>query len=199
MDFHQVVRRRHMVRSFTERPIPPEALERVLDAARRSPSAGFTQGYAFVVLEGAQSTGSFWASVTTPAWRAASRRWPGLRAAPVVVLPLANRQAYLDRYAEEDKAGSGLSDPGAWPVPYWLVDASFATMLLLLAAVDEGLGAAFLGVWRGSDELLGGLGVPPGWEPLGAVALGWPAPDVPSPSLRRGRRPLEQVVHRGRW
>jgi nitroreductase len=188
-----------MVRAFDGRPVPAEALDRVLDAARRGPSAGNAQGYALVVLEGPEQTWEFWRSVTTPAWRASSRRWPGLGAAPVVVVPLANRQVYLDRYAEADKAGSGLEAPEAWPVPYWLVDTAFATMLLLLATVDEGLGACFLGIFRGEAELLASLGVPAGWRPLGGVALGHPAPDHPSPSADRGRRPLDQVVHRGGW
>ncbi len=117
----------------------------------------------------------------------------------MVVLPLAHRQAYLDRYAEPDKAGSGLDRGDAWPVPYWLVDTGFAVMLMLLSAVDAGLGAAFLGIFRGEAELLDTLGVPDGYRPIGAVAVGYPAPDEPSPSLARGRRPVSDVVHRGRW
>ncbi len=190
-----------MVRAFRPDPVPAAILDRVLDAARRGPSAGFAQGVALVVLEGADQTSSYWDTVTTPAWRTASSRWPGLSAAPVIVIPLANRQTYLDRYSEADKAASGLDRAEAWPVPYWLVDAAFATMLLLLAAADEGLGAVFQGIWRGEEELLSNLGVPEGWKPIGAVALGWPDPrgDHPSPSLSRGRRPWEEVVHRARW
>lgn len=201
MELRAAVRRRHMVRAFAEQPVPPDVLERVLAHALQAPSAGWAQGFDLLVLEGPRQTSVLWSSLTTADWRARSPRWAGLRRAPVVVLPLAHPQAYLDRYAETDKAGSGLDRPEAWPVPYWLVDTSFATMLLLLGAVDEGLGACLLGIFRGEAELMEALGVPPGHRPIGAVALGWPAPedDRPSPSLSRGRRPLDEVVHRGRW
>jgi nitroreductase len=84
-------------------------------------------------------------------------------------------------------------------VPYWLVDTAFATMLMLLGAADAGLGAAFVGIFRGEAELLASLGVPEGYRPIGAVAMGYPAPDIRSPSLARGRRPMADVVHRGGW
>jgi len=187
-----------MVRSFEDRPVPREVVDTMLARAIRAPSAGFSQGWAFVVLEGPDQTDLFWRTTTTPDWRAGTRR-AGLLRAPVVVLPLAHRQAYLDRYAEPDKAGSGLDLGDAWPVPYWLVDTAFAVMLMLLSAVDAGLGAAFLGIFRGEAELLDTLGVPDGYRPVGAVAVGYPAPDEPSPSLARGRRPVSDVVHRGRW
>jgi nitroreductase len=187
-----------MVRSFEDRSVPPEVVDAVLAHAVQAPSAGFSQGWAFVVLEGPDQTGVFWRTTTTPQWRASTRR-AGLLRAPVVVLPLAHRQAYLDRYAEPDKEGSGLDRPDAWPVPYWLVDTGFATMLMLLSASDSGLGAAFLGIFRGEGELRAALGIPDGYKPIGAVAIGYPAPDLPSQSLARGRRPMSQVVHRGRW
>jgi nitroreductase len=76
-----------------------------------------------------------------------------------------------------------------------------AVMLMLLAAVDEGVGAWWFGVFHGAEALLRGLGVPPGRRLVGAVALGWPAADDrPSGSARtRPRRPFDQVVHWGRW
>jgi nitroreductase len=198
VELDDAIRRRRMVRSFEDRPVPPDVVDAVLAHAVRAPSAGFSQGWAFVVLEGPEQTGAFWRAVTTPEWRASTRR-AGLLRAPVVVLPLAHRQDYLDRYAEPDKAGSGLDRAEAWPVPYWLIDTAFATMLMLLSAGDAGLGAAFVGIFRGEAHLLASLGVPEGYRPIGAVALGYPAPDFPSPSVARGRRPLSEVVHRGRW
>ena len=198
MELDEVIHRRRMVRSFEDRPVPPGVVDGVLAHAVRAPSAGFSQGWSFVVLEGAEQTGVFWHTVTTPDWRASTRR-TGLLRAPVVVLPLAHRQTYLDRYAEPDKEGSGLERAEAWPVPYWLIDTAFATMLMLLSASDAGLGAAFVGIFRGESELLATLGVPAGYRPIGAVAMGYPAADTPSPSVARGRRPMEQVVHRGRW
>lgn len=199
VEFSDAVRRRHMVRSYQDRPVPPSVLDRLLAAATRAPSAGFTQGWAFVVLEGREQTALFW-DHTLPAEDRASFAWPGLLRAPVLVLPLASRQAYLDRYAEPDKAGSGLHEASAWRVPYWQVDCAFATMLLLLAATDAGLGALFFAVLRGEQDLLADLGVPADHHPIGAVALGYPAADDrPSTSVARGRRPLQAVVHRGGW
>ena len=125
-------------------------------------------------------------------------RWQGLFAAPLVVVVLSHKQAYLDRYAEPDK-GWVDRDESRWPVPYWDVDCGFATMAILLTAVDEGLGALFFGIFDGLAALRAEFGIPPEWQPIGAVALGWPAPDEPSPSLARGRRPEGEVVHRGHW
>ncbi|HYH48407.1 MAG TPA: nitroreductase family protein [Acidimicrobiia bacterium] len=197
MELSEAIRRRRMVRNFEDRPVPPEALERVLDHARRAPSAGHTQGFAFLVLEGAEQVGRFW-DCTFPEERRGEFRWPGLFRAPVIIVPCSSKDAYLDRYAEPDKGWTDR-DQNRWPVPYWDIDCGFATMSILLTAVDEGLGALFFGIFTGLPELRASFGIPEEFHPIGAVALGWPAPDEPSPSLRRGRRPEEDVVHRGRW
>jgi nitroreductase len=198
MDFQQAIRHRKMCRSFEDRPVPADTLERILANAQRAPSAGFSQGWGFVVLEGSEQTTGFWERTSEEEWRL-DPDWPGLLRAPVIIIPLAHKQAYIDRYSEPDKAAAGLQHEAAWTVPYWLVDTAFATMLILLTAADAGLGALFFGIDRGEQDLLDWLGVPAGYRPIGAVALGWPAPDRPSPSLKRGRRSAEQVIHRGRW
>lgn len=198
MDFGEVVRLRHMVRAFDGCPIAPEARDRVLDAARRGPSAGFTQGFDLLVLEGPEETGRYW-ELTFPDPAARSRfRWQGLFAAPVLVVPLTSPVTYTARYAEADKVATGLADPAAWPVPYWWVDGGMAVMLLLLAAVDEGLGASFFTLEH-PTEVLAAFSVPGDRRPLGTVALGHPAPDSPGRSAGRRRRPLDEVVHRGSW
>lgn len=194
-----MVRRRRMVRDYQDRPLPPGALDRILANANRAPSAGFTQGWAFLALEGRSQTEVFW-SHTFDAERRASFSHQGLFNAPAIVLPLVSRQAHLDRYGEPDKAKTGLEDEDAWPVPYWDVDGAFATMLMLLTVVDAGLGALFFGIFTGQRELLATLGVPDEYRPLGAIAIGYPAPaDGPTGSATRGRRPMDDVVHRGRW
>jgi nitroreductase len=169
----------------------------VLEAARRAPSAGNSQGWVFVVLEG-DDTRKFW-DVTLPEERRETFRWQHLLDAPVVILPLASREAYLARYSEPDKISTGLADPTRWPVPYWQIDTAFATMLLLLAVEDEGLGALFFGVFRNGEKLLASLDVPGGYELIGAVALGYPRDDEPGRSAERPRRSLEEIVHRGGW
>lgn len=195
MEFSDVVRRRRMVRNFSDRPVPDDVLDRILRNAQRAPSAGYTQGWDLLVLRGAEETRGFW-DATFPDNRE-TFRWQGLFDAPVIIVPLGSMDAYLDRYAEPDKGWSDR-DPERWPVPYWDIDAGFASLLILLTAVDEGLGALFFGVFRPDDFRLA-FGVPPTHHPVGAIALGYPLADEPSPSLRRGRRPLDQVVHRGKW
>jgi nitroreductase len=198
VELRDAVRRRHMVRAFEPRPVPPELVDELMDLARRSPSAGNSQPWAFVVLEGEQ-TARLW-DVTLPAEQRASFRWQGLLDAPVVVLPLVSADAYLDRYRQPDKTATGLGESeDAWPVPYWWVDGGMAVETLLLGAVDAGLGALFFGLFDDEPAVLAALGVPDGWRALGAVALGWPAPDEPGRSAALPRPPLDDVLHRGGW
>lgn len=199
MEFARVVHRRRMVRAFTDEPVEREVLDRLLDLATRAPSAGNSQGWHFVVLEGQDQTDRFW-NVTLPADRRADFAWPGLLTAPVLVIPFADAGRYVERYAESDKSSTGLgADASAWPVPYWVVDTSFATMTLLHGVVDEGLGALFFGIFRNEDALLAELGAPAGLRPIGAIAIGHPAPDSPGRSSGRPRRSPDEVVHRGGW
>lgn len=187
-----------MVRAFTGQPVPDPVLRTILDAAQRSPTAGNTDGWALVVLRGAETAG-FWQATTTDAWRASARRWPGLAAAPVVIAVFASPDRYRARYAEPDKAASGL-DRAEWPVPYWFVDAGQVVLTLLLAATEAGLGSCFLGNFRGEESLVAALGVPTGWRYAGAVLLGEAAGDDPvSSSLRRTWRQTDDAVHYGRW
>lgn len=199
MELTEAVRRRRMVRNFSGRPLDPGVLDRLLEGALRAPSAGNTQGREFVVLEGPDQTSGYWEATTDPAWRARSRRYQGMARAPVVVLPFADPEGYRARYREPDKSAPG-GEPVEWIVPFWWVDAAFATMTLLLGAVDAGLGAAFLGNFRGEDALRDALGVPARLRWLGAVLVGEPqAPDPASSSARRPTRTLADAVHRGGW
>jgi nitroreductase len=203
-EFVEVVRSRRMTRAFDDRPVDPAVIDDLVDLAARAPSAGKTQGWHLVVLEG-PDTELFWGA-TLPEVRRDSFRWQRLISAPVIALPLADAKAYVDRYAEPDKAATGLgAGVSAWPVPYWTIDASMSVMTLLLAAEDVGLGALFFGVFRGERELRQRLGIPSGMELLGAIALGYPAPatgdtaDGRGASASRERRGARQIIHRGRW
>jgi nitroreductase len=197
VELSEVVRRRRMVRRFDPRPLPAEVLDRILHSATRAPSAGFSQGLDLLVLEGPEAVRGFWRATADPRFGK-----PYSTAEPAaIVLVLSDKQAYLDRYAEPDKAGLGMDTEEGWPVPYWDMDAAMAAMLMLLTAVDEGVGAWWFGVFHGAEALLRDLGVPEGRRLVGAVALGWPAADDrPSGSARtRPRRPVDAIVHRGRW
>ena len=124
-----------------------------------------------------------------------------MRTAPVVVVPMSNKAAYVGRYAEEDKGWTDRSE-ARWPVPYWHMDAAMASLLMLLTAVDAGLGACFFGVpGSRTDAFREAFGVPQDFMPVGAITLGHRTDDLGSPgsAARRGRRPVDEVVHRGRW
>ncbi|MGZ4693244.1 MAG: nitroreductase family protein [Acidimicrobiales bacterium] len=199
MELEDAIRRRRMVRAFDDRPLPPGTLDHILELGLHAPSAGFSQGWAFVVLEGPTETARYW-DTTLPPDRRDGFPWPGLLAAPALIIPLAHAQTYVDRYSEPDKAATGLGESaGDWPVPYWLVDTAMSSMLMLLGAVDADLGALFFGIFDHEDRLMAELGVPDGHQPIGTIAIGYPADDRPSGSAARGRRPLADVVHRGGW
>jgi nitroreductase len=199
MELSDALRRRRMVRAYTRDAVEPEVLDRVLDAARRAPAAGNTQGLDLIVLVGGDETGRYW-DVTLPAERRASFRWQALLDAPVLVIPCVRPGAYVERYAEPDKARSGMGDDAArWTVPYWHVDGGMAVMAILLAATDEGLGALFFGQFEHEPDVRAAFAIPDDVAVLGTIALGHAAPDDPGRSADRPRRPLDDVVHRGRW
>ena len=199
MECEEAVRGRRMVRSFTGEAVATAAVEEICDLARRAPTAGNVAGVEFLLLEGAD-TGAYW-DVTLPPERRDSFAWPGLLAAPVLVVVWANLGGYLSRYREPDKSHTGLgAAASAWPVPYWYVDGGAAVMTMLLAARDRGLGAAFFGMFEHELAVRRRFGVPPDRRGVGTVAIGHPAPDDrPSQSTRRGRPPLDEVLHRARW
>ncbi|HWB72896.1 MAG TPA: nitroreductase family protein [Egibacteraceae bacterium] len=195
MEFAEVVRRRRMVRSYRPDPVDPEALERILDAARRGPSAGFAQGQYVVVVTDADTRRRI-AELCGERSFLDRGFQPWLSRAPVHLVPCVREADYHERYAARDKAAPGR--PRAWRVPYWWVDAGAALMLVLLAAVDEGLAAGFLDV-RDVAAMRALLGIPDDVAPLGLVTIGHPAPDRRSESLRRRRRPPGDIIRRGRW
>jgi nitroreductase len=197
MEFQDVVRKRKMVRNFEDRPIDPAVLDRIIANAQRAPSAGFSQGWAFLVLEGKEETERYWSTTMSPE-RRKDFGWPGLFNAPVLIACLSHKQAYLDRYAEADKGWTDR-DEKRWPVPYWDIDTGMAALLILQTATDAGLGALFFGVFD-QARFRAAFGVPDAYTAVGTVGIGHAAAtDRPSPSLGRGHRPAESVVHRGRW
>jgi nitroreductase len=194
MEFQEVLRRRRMIRNLTADPIPRDSRDRILDALQRGPSAGFSQGFEFLICED-ENAARFW----QVAWPQEERTSPhaGVTNSPLVIVPCAHRDTYLDRYAEPDKGWTDR-DPGRWPAPFWIIDAAFAAMLALLAVTDEQLGALYFGLQR-EDLVRSEFKIPDDYQPIGAIAIGHPAPDTPSPSLRRGRRPAAEVLHHGTW
>jgi nitroreductase len=195
VELSEAVRKRRMIRSYDpDRPVGRDQLEAMLDLAIRAPSAGHTQGWAILVLDDITTRSRFWEVTgdgTPDAWL------DRMRTAPALVIFLSDRQAYLDRYAEPDKGWTDR-DEARWPVPYWHVDTGMAAMIFLLAVQDAGLAACFFGVPPDRIAALrAAFGIPERLMPVGVVSVGHPAPDLRSPSLRRGRRPLADVLHYG--
>jgi nitroreductase len=197
MEFAEVLRGRRMIRSYdAARPVPADALDAVLAAALRVPSAGFTQAISFLVLTSDSERETFW-RLTADADSAWLR---GMRSAPVLVALWTNQEAYLDRYAEPDKGWTDR-DPARWSAPYWFVDAGMASMAALLSAVDQHLGACFFGI--PADRIAAvrdTFGVPPSQLSVGVISLGYPVstPISGSPTRRLRKAPAE-LVHRGAW
>ena len=200
MEFRDVVRRRRMVRRYDDRPVDREVVDRALLHATRAPSAGFSQGWGFLVLDEPSDVAAFWAATTDPGDEPDG--WlRGMRTAPVVIVPCSSKAAYLDRYAEPDKGWTDR-DEARWPVPFWHLDTAMATLLILLTATDEGLGACYFGIPPEHEPAVRErFGIPDAFDPIGAVTLGHRVPDTGaqgSPTTRPRKHPAE-VVHRGRW
>jgi nitroreductase len=200
MEFQEVVRRRRMIREYADTPVDPAVVDRALANAVRAPSAGFSQGWAFLVLDDRADVERFWEVTTTPGELPDS--WlRGMTSAPVVIIPCSSKAAYLSRYAERDKGWTDREE-ARWPVPFWHMDAAMASLLILLTAVDEGLGACFFGIPPEHEPATrAAFGIPDDFDPVGAITLGHRPPDeAPSGSPRsRQRKPLAEVVHRGSW
>ncbi len=196
MDFTEVVLKRRMVRHFLPDPVEPEVIERMLQLARHAPSAGFTQGQSYVVVTQPELKQAI-ARLCGEDWYVAGGFHPFISEAPVVVIPCTSEAAYHRRYREPDKIlPDGSEIP--WPVPYWFMDVGCSVMVLLMAAVNEGLAAGFAGA-HDLDALRKLLGIPDEVTPVGVIPIGHPAQDVPSPSLKRGRTLDETYIHREGW
>ena len=196
MDFQDVIRRRRMIRTYDlSRPVRRETIQRLFDNAIRAPSAGFSQGWGFLVLNEQDDIDRFRQAVTpaqdADGWLAANV------AAPLIIVPMSNRSVYVDRYAKAEK---GHTDPDTswWPAPYWDIDTGMAAMSMLLTAVDEGLGACFFGIPKPTyPPFRAAFGVPEAFTPIGAISFGYS--DEPARDLRARRRRIEDVVHWRRW
>lgn len=201
MEFTEVLRRRKMVRRYEpDCPVPPDIRDGILAAAQRAPSAGFSQGWAFLVIEDAADRELFWSTTRDLEEDGTPDEWlSGMSEAPLLVVALSHKNAYLDRYAEPDKGWTDR-DESHWPVPYWDVDTGMAGLLMLLKAVDEGLGACLFGIPPTHiPGFRAAFGVPEEFMPVCVISAGHPKASPKSPSLKRGHRAAADVVHHGRW
>jgi len=199
MEFQDVVRRRRMVRNYADRPVDPAIIDRALENATHAPSAGFSQGWAFLRLDTPGDVDRFWAASTDgtdpDAWLT------GMMRAPVVILPCSSKAAYLDRYAQPDKGWTDR-DEARWPMPFWHLDAAMASLLILQTATDAGLGACFFGVHPpGEPRIRREFGIPDEFDPVGVITIGHRAESAGAAGspTRRPRTPWTDVVHHGQW
>ncbi len=198
-----------MVRHYSDRPLAPDVVTRVLASALRAPSGGFSQGWAFLALTDPADRARFWPFVPTRV-----QETPTMQDAPLVVVPLAHKATYLERYAEADKGWQDRTE-ARWPVPYWYIDTGMAALLMLLTAVDEGLGACFFGIMpmpgesfdpevdvpAHTNSFRAEFGIPQDYVPIGGITVGYRAGDIPpqSPRAAERRRAAEEVIHLGQW
>lgn len=185
-----------MVRTYDpDRPVPPDVVDRIVNNGLRAPSAGFSQGWGFLVLDKAVDIGRFKTAMRTAEQ---PERWFAARfEAPLLIVPHSHKDAYLDRYAQADKGHTDRSDAW-WPAPYWDIDTGFASLTMLLTVVDAGLGACFFGMpLDGMAAYREAFGVPEQFSPIGAISIGYS--DEPARDASSLRRPAAEVVHRGHW
>src|SRR4051794_37282895 len=144
MEFQDVVRHRKMVRTYSTEPVDPAIVDLALRNATRAPNAGFSQGWAFLVLDTPDDVRRFWIATAEDVDH--PDRWlAGMMRAPVVILPCSSKAAYLERYAEDDKGWTDR-DEAHWPKPFWDMDAAMASLLMLQTATDHGLASCFIGI-----------------------------------------------------
>jgi nitroreductase len=195
MQLSEAILKRRMVRNFADAPVPEQDLCTILELALHAPSAGFSQGWSYVVVREENRRKELGRLQGEEGY--ADRFGNFISKAPVDIVACTSAEVYHKRYQEPDK----IRDDGTeidWPTPYWFFDIGAATMIILLVAVDLGYAAAFTGTFD-PEGLKKCLGIPSEYHPVGVISIGKPAKDVKSPSLKRGRKPQENVVHYERW
>ena len=196
MEFKDIVLKRRMVRNFADKPVDSQIIDQIVQLTRHAPSAGFTQGQSFVVVTKPELKKAI-AKTCQEEEYVKSGFAPFISKAPVLLIPCTSEAAYHRRYQQPDKvdqAGNEIE----WPVPYWFMDIGCAVMIALLAAIDEGLVAALAGS-KDLKTFRSILDIPDEVTPVGVIAVGYRAPDTPSPSLKRGRKSDAEYVHYEGW
>ena len=171
-DLDSLLGRRRMVRRFTTEPVSEAKVAHLLSTAARAPSAGHTQPWAFVVVRRQRTRAALARAAHGQLW---------LASAPVAIVACADLSRSRPRYRERAER-------------YGLIDVAFASLLLLLAVVEVGLGACFVGAFD-DDEVARLLDLPAHVRPVAIIPVGHPA-ESPPPSKRR---PMAMMRHDERW
>ncbi len=189
-----------MIRSFTSQRLERNDLDHVLDLARRAPAAGNTAAIDFLVLDTPATVDQYWKTTLTEDKRS-TFRWQSLLTAPALVVIITRPDAYVDRYAEPDKARAGLgSSTDRWAQPFWWIDAGMVAQNLLLLATSRGWAASLFGTFDHENGIRATFAIPDDRRLVCTIALGWPSgEDEPGRSAGRPRPPIEDIIHRGGW
>ncbi|NNF54802.1 MAG: nitroreductase family protein [Acidimicrobiales bacterium] len=181
-------------------PVGDDTLSEILDLARRAPSAGNTSAVEFLVLSQPAAVAHYWSTTFTPEKRA-TFAFPGLFAAPAIVILTTRPEAYVQRYSEPDKKRTGLGDhPDAWTVPYWWVDAGAVIQNLLLLVQTRNLAACLFGLFDHEDAVRKEFGVPSDRRVVAGIAIGYDAGDrQQGRSASRPRAPIDQITFWQEW
>lgn len=200
MEFQDVVKKRKMIRSFTADPIPEEKIKIIIDNFFRGPSAGFSQGIELLVLKERKDIERYFDCLGPKEERnkGIMAKWSKMENAKLILIPISHKKTYLERYAQSDKGWTDKSE-SHWPVPFWLTDTAMASMIALLTIVDLDLGAVFVGLSE-EQAIRKEFNIPEEFKPIGAMIIGNPDPGDPrSPSLKRGRRSKDHLIHYGNF
>jgi FMN reductase [NAD(P)H] len=199
VEFQELLPKRRMVRHYAPEPVSREAIERIVATVRRAPSAGYSQGQRLLVLTDPERRAKIARIMDESGWTTPDDREPWLESAPVHVLVCTREDDYHERYTQEDKLAQTGGKEIDWPVPFWFVDAGAALMMLLLAAIDEGLAAGLTGVeGAAAEEIRAAFGVPDDVTIVALVTIGVPAPD-PGWSAVTSRRTKPRRADSVRW
>ena len=197
MEFRDMVMKRRAVRRFEEGGVDPTVIEGIARLAQRTPSAGFSQGQRLVVVTDPEARRRV-ARICGEEAYADLGMGPWISECAAQFVPCVSEEIYHRRYQEPDK----VDEEGReieWPVPYWWVDIGATTMVIMLAAVDAGLGLRVRRARSMPAALRAELGIPEEFVPIGVMPVGRPLPDVRSPSAQarlgpvRGVRPLRAL------
>ena len=198
MEFRDILSRRRMHRAFLPDPIAQDQIDRIAHVIFRAPSGGFSQGGSIVVVTDEAKRHEIARAFGDEHYSTQGRNF--VADAPVHMVISANESLYHERYNEADKLAATGGVEVTWPVPYWFVDAGALMMLVLLAAIDEGLASAFIG-HPDQKRIFGELlGLPEDVVPIGLALIGKPG-DAPLPGsrMKERRRTEDALVHRERW
>ncbi|MCS6924441.1 MAG: nitroreductase family protein [Candidatus Binatia bacterium] len=174
MSFATVVQRRAMVRAYKPDPVPERTIRRLLRYAVRAPSAGNLQPWEFILVRSAENRDRLAKAALGQTWMAT---------APLIIATCANIQRSGQRY-------------GARGTFYSLIDTAFASLLILLGAVEQGLGACFVGAYN-PEEVAKILALPEHVRPVGLITIGYPAESPRRPGTPK--IPLHQLIHEEKW